>query len=225
MEVIFIIVILVFSIVIHEVAHASMANSLGDHTAKYAGRITLNPLKHIDPMGSIIIPFLLVIMRAPFIFGWAKPVPINPYNFTDQKYGRLKVAIAGPLSNFSIALFFGIISRLLPISPAIRSGIGSGFLRVGQIAIELGFWGQIFYLFLFIIFINTLLAIFNLIPIPPLDGSHILFTFFPSIEEKIMIFRMKAGFLGMAILFISIFILFPYIFQIVFSIFSLISGI
>ena len=95
MEVIFIITILIFSIVIHEVAHGSMADSLGDPTARYAGRLSLNPLKHLDPMGSFIVPFMLVMMRAPFIIGWAKPVPINPYNFTDQKYGNLKVSLAG----------------------------------------------------------------------------------------------------------------------------------
>ena len=99
METVFIIAILIFSIVIHEVAHGGMANSIGDPTAKYAERLTLNPLKHLDPVGSFFVPFLLIAMRAPFIVGWAKPVPINPYNFNDQKYGRLKVSLAGPLSN------------------------------------------------------------------------------------------------------------------------------
>ena len=115
---IFILVVLLFSIVIHELAHGSVAYSLGDPTAKYAGRLTLNPLKHLDPVGSIILPILLLILALKtgnwIIVGWAKPVPINPYNFKDKKYGDIKVSLAGPLSNILLAIFFGLILRLIP---------------------------------------------------------------------------------------------------------------
>lgn len=118
-EWLFLIIILIFSAVIHEVAHGAMASRLGDQTAKYAGRLTLNPIKHLDLFGSIILPVTLIIISnltggGGFIFGWAKPVPINPYNFRDQKYGAAKVAMAGPGSNFAIALFFGLILDLFP---------------------------------------------------------------------------------------------------------------
>lgn len=151
----FSLIVLLFSVMIHEIAHGSVANSLGDPTAKYAGRLTLNPLKHIDIYGSIIIPLLLVISGSPFIVGWAKPVPINPYNFRDQKWGAVKVSFAGPGSNFLLAIIFGLILRFIPLPSAIAQ------------------------LFGIIVLYNLLLGIFNLVPIPPLDGSHILFKFFP----------------------------------------------
>lgn len=157
---IFSLIVLLFSVIIHELAHGSVAYSLGDPTAKYAGRLTLNPLKHLDPFGSVILPLLLFIAGSPFLFGWAKPVPINPYNFRDQKYGEIKVSIAGPASNLGLAIFFGLILRFIP-EAIIASNPG--------IMISLGY----------IVAINIWLAIFNLIPIPPLDGSWILFSFLP----------------------------------------------
>jgi Zn-dependent protease len=152
---IFSLIVLFFSIMVHEIAHGSVALFLGDTTAKRAGRLTLNPLKHIDVFGSIILPLLLIISRSPVLIGWAKPVPINPYNFRDQKWGTLKVAIAGPLMNFAIAIFFGVLLR---------------FLNLPQVFSEL---------LAVIMFYNFLWGLFNLIPIPPLDGSHIIFSFFP----------------------------------------------
>ncbi|HID11544.1 MAG TPA: site-2 protease family protein, partial [Candidatus Latescibacteria bacterium] len=157
-DILFLLAILLLSIVIHEVSHGLMASYLGDPTAKYAGRLSLNPLRHLDPVGSVLVPLFLVIMRSPFLFGWAKPVPINPYNFRDQKYGSAKVSLAGPGANLLVALVFGLAIRFL--SPA--------FEIPALLAI-----------FSFIVFINILLALFNLLPIPPLDGSHILFTFLP----------------------------------------------
>ena len=225
MEIFFIIAILVFSIVIHEIAHGSMANSLGDPTARYAGRLTLNPLKHLDPVGSFIIPLLLIIMPTNFVFGWAKPVPVNPYNFTDQKYGQLKVALAGPMSNLLLALIFGLASRMIPLEASAREAIGEEFLFLGGEMIATGFWGQVFYLFLFITFINILLGIFNLIPIPPLDGSHILFTFFPSLEEKAREIYAKAGFIGLAILFFLLITLFPFILKPILAVFRMVVGV
>ena len=143
--------VLLFSIVIHEVAHGSVAYSLGDSTAKDAGRLTLNPISHLDPIGSIILPIFLIFLGGPII-GWAKPVPINPYNFNDQKWGEVKVSIAGPLANFSLALIFGLLVMFV--------NLPESFLVVS----------------LLVIFYNVVLGLFNLIPIPPLDGSHILFS-------------------------------------------------
>jgi len=204
MEYIFLIVILIFSVVIHEIAHGSVAYYLGDPTAKYAGRLTLNPLKHLDPIGSVILPIFLVIMSritgGGIIFGWAKPVPINPYNFRDQKYGSLKVSLAGPGANLVIALFFGLLLRFF---------LGSGTLS------------GLTLMFAYIIYINILLAVFNLLPIPPLDGSHILFTFLPSSMQKVKVFLQQFGFF---ILLFIIFFLFPWIAYIINWIFTLIVG-
>ncbi len=150
-DVIFLIAILVVSVVIHEVAHGFAANWLGDPTAKIAGRLTLNPVSHVDPMGSIILPAILVLSGSPFLFGWAKPVPYNPYNLhRGGKWGEALVAGAGPAANVLIALIFGLLVRLSVLPPEITS-----------LAIS-------------IIFLNIFLAVFNLIPIPPLDGSKIL---------------------------------------------------
>ena len=189
---------------IHEIAHGSVAYHLGDPTAKYAGRLTLNPLKHLDPIGSVIVPLFLVIMSqlggGGIIFGWAKPVPINPYNFRDQKYGSLKVAFAGPLSNLSVAIVFGLILRFVPFLVSIP----------GLVII-----------FSYIIYINILLAIFNLIPIPPLDGSHILFALLPYQAKSIERFLRQFG------IFVLLFILlfaFPYLSVIINWIFNFLTG-
>lgn len=152
MEIIIVsLIVLLFSIVIHEVAHGSVAYSLGDSTAKDAGRLTLNPISHLDPIGSVMLPAFLILLGGPVI-GWAKPVPINPYNFKDQKWGDIKVSIAGSLANFSLALVFGLLVMFVSLPES--------FLVVS----------------LLVIFYNVVLGIFNLIPIPPLDGSHILFS-------------------------------------------------
>jgi len=182
---IFSLIILLFSVVIHELAHGSIAYSLGDLTAKYQSRLTLNPIKHLDLFGSIILPLLLLLVTAGQgpVFGWAKPVPVNPYNFRDQKWGSLKVAIAGPLSNIFLALFFGFILRFIPLQ----------FLN--------NFPG-LFLIFSFIVQINIILALFNLIPIPPLDGSWILFNLLPQSLYYIKSFLQQYG------IFILIFLIF-----------------
>ncbi len=168
MNILFIIIILMFSIIIHEVAHGAIAYHLGDPTAKYAGRLSLNPIKHIDPVGSILVPLLLVVLQSPVFFGWAKPVPVNPYNFKDQRYGEAKVAFAGAGTNLLLALIFGLPLRIFPAF----------------------FISQPSLLFIFgaVTYINLILAIFNLIPVYPLDGSHILFAFLPEQAESLKIF-------------------------------------
>lgn len=188
---IFSLVVLLFSIIIHELAHGSVAYSLGDPTAKYAGRLTLNPLKHLDPFGSVILPLLLLLATRGMgpIFGWAKPVPINPYNLRDQKWGTLKVSIAGPASNFALAIFFGLFIRFLNIPQLVS------FISLEQVA----FFTKLLSI---IVFYNFLWAIFNLVPIPPLDGSWILFRFLPERFAKVKIFLQQYG------LFILIFFIF-----------------
>ena len=203
MEYLFLIVILIFSVVIHEVSHGAVANFLGDPTAKYAGRLTLNPIKHLDPIGSVILPLFLIVMAqitgGGIIFGWAKPVPINPFNFRDQKYGSAKVSLAGPAANLALALFFGLALRFLPL-----------ILGVPGLAL----------IFSYIVYINILLAVFNLLPIPPLDGSHILFTFLPGKEH----IRAILSQYGLFILLFVLFFFFPVIAAIVNVIFRLIVG-
>lgn len=200
---IFSIPVLIFSIIIHEISHGAVASYLGDQTAKNAGRLTLNPLKHIDPIGTIMLPIFLILTTGKGI-GWAKPVPINPYNFRDQKYGSLKVAVAGPASNLLIALLFGLLIRL---------------------AIYLNFFSPAFYQAVsFIIFINILLAIFNLMPIPPLDGSHVLFTFIPDSARNIKIFLSRYGFFILIFLFFFFTPFISFLSYITGAIFTLIVG-
>jgi Zn-dependent protease len=200
MEFLFLIIILLFSIIIHEVSHGTIAYYLGDPTAKEEGRLSLNPLKHLDPIGSILLPLFLMILGGRVIFGWAKPVPINPYNLRDQKYGSAKIAIAGPLVNLALALIFGLILRFFPI---------------------IKFTPGILLMFQYIVWINLLLAIFNLLPLPPLDGSHILFALLPPKYEKIKIFLNQ---FGLFILLFIIFFLFDWIGFVVERLFTLIVG-
>lgn len=153
-DIIFGIVILILSVVVHEVSHGYAADTLGDPTARIAGRLTLNPLRHLDITGSIIVPAITVLLGG-FIFGWAKPVPFNPYNLKRGKWSEALVAAAGPVSNLALAFLFGLI---------IRFGVVSGAaLELAQL----------------VVWINIILALFNLIPIPPLDGSKILFALLP----------------------------------------------
>ncbi len=164
MEVIILIVVLIFSIMVHEIAHGLAALWQGDSTAQQAGRLTLNPIKHLDPWGSFIVPFFLIISGIGVVFGWAKPVPYNPYNLKNQKHGPAIVGAAGPLSNFVLALLAGVLMRLFLVLGVSSSSI-------------------IFIVLFFFIQVNILLMIFNLLPIPPLDGSKLLFTFLPISEH------------------------------------------
>ena len=165
---IFYFIILLFSIIIHEVSHGYVAEILGDDTARVMGRLTLNPIVHLDPIGSVMLPLFLilisVITRGPLIlFGWAKPVPYNPLNLKDPKLGSFYIALAGPLSNIFIAVIFGLLIRFNIVG--INDNLGL--------------------LFSLIVFLNLMLAIFNLLPIPPLDGSKVLFGILPDRFYKV----------------------------------------
>jgi Zn-dependent protease len=154
------------SVVIHEVSHGFVAFWLGDSTAKYMGRLTLNPIKHIDPIGSILVP-LVMFLFSGFAIGWAKPVPYNPYNLRDQRYGPAIVGVSGPLSNILIALVFGFFLRVLLIL---------GLVAVNDQSV-------IYNVFYFAVLINIVLAVFNMLPIPPFDGSKLLFAIFDLPEQ------------------------------------------
>ena len=197
---IFQIVVLLYSVVIHEVSHGLMADSLGDPTARNLGRLSLNPLKHLDMFGSVILPLLLFLVRSPFIVGYAKPVPYVPENLRDRKYGPAKVAIAGPASNLILAFLFGMTLRFLPdvfTSPLVPQ------------------------LLSFIIVLNLVLAIFNLFPIPPLDGHWLLMTFLP---RRFIRFRRFLYQYSLILLIIFLIYIFPLIFPLVGLVYELLTG-
>ncbi len=168
MEYLVIVPVILMSIIIHEISHGFVAMLLGDDTAKRYGRLSFNPLKHVDIFGTVILPLLLLITtRGGLVFGYAKPVPINPYNFKDLKRDTGLTAAAGPASNFIIAIIFAIVVRVIGLMPYYPHSLsGSILLFILQASIM-------------IIFFNLLLGCFNLIPFPPLDGSKILGIFLP----------------------------------------------
>ena len=154
------IIILLFSVIMHEVMHGVVALKFGDHTAERAGRLTLNPIPHIDLFGTILLPALLIFTGSPILFGWAKPVPVNPLNFSSLRKGELFVSAAGILANFSLAIAAALIYHFLNALPQTFPAIVGSLLR-------------------FTVLINLVLGIFNLFPIPPLDGSKILLSQLP----------------------------------------------
>jgi len=174
------------AIVLHEVAHGYMALRLGDPTARDLGRLTLNPLAHIDPIGTILVPLLLAILRAP-LFGWAKPVPINPRNFRNPFRGMLFVALAGPGTNIALALATSIVGRLLLLMvPQVSYGAEPSF--------GMNLLSALFTLLGYFVIFNLFLAALNLIPIPPLDGSRVLTYFLPTEGRRIMLSLERYGF-------------------------------
>ena len=187
------------SVVIHEISHGFMAEYFGDKTARLAGRLTLNPLKHLDLFGSVILPALLYFSSG-FVFGWAKPVPYNPNNLRDRKKGEIAVASAGILANISIAIIFGIILRL-----SVNLSVPAGFP----------------FIISSIVVINLALAIFNLVPIPPLDGSKILFNVLPDSFHAVVELLEKYS-----IIFFLIFIVFfaNYLFPVLSFCYHLLTG-
>jgi Zn-dependent protease len=170
-------IVLLFSIIVHEVAHGYVALLNGDPTAKMLGRLTLNPGPHIDPVGTILLPMLLLLSHAGILFGWAKPVPVNPLNFRNYKWGEIFVSAAGPVSNLALAAIFSLLLRL---------GMGNAGLM------KMAYFG---------VTINIFLALFNLIPIPPLDGSHILSILLPRNLARIYHYLDPVGFILILALF------------------------
>jgi Zn-dependent protease len=197
---IFQIAILIMSIVVHEVAHGTTANLLGDSTAKYEGRLTLNPIKHLDFVGSILVPFIAYSFGG-FIFGWAKPIPYNPYNLKPGRWPEALVAGAGPLVNIIIALMFGLI---------LRAGVVGGWASREFVEITS-----------LVVFINLLLAVFNLVPIPPLDGSKLLYAIFP---EKLYKIRHTFEKYGFVLVILFIFLAWQLVSPVVLYLFTLITG-
>ena len=195
------IAILIISVMIHEVSHGAMALAFGDKTALYEGRLTLNPLKHIDWFGSVALPFFLFIINAGFMIGWAKPVPYNPYNLKNRNIAEPMVALAGPLSNIIIAFIFGFLIRIL-----IPLYISSALISILS----------------FVVMINIALFVFNLIPIPPLDGSKILFSFLPIWRQ--CIFSQSAQKYGFLILVFIAFFFPSFISPIILWLFKFITG-
>lgn len=198
-ETILFVAILIISVIVHEISHGYMAEYLGDPTARLKGRLTLNPVPHIDPLGSIIVPGLLALLPGSLIFGWAKPVPYNPHNL-NSRYGNALVAAAGPASNFFIAGVAAVVFRLTPIATA---GAAGTFV----LAVTL---------------INVVLAVFNLVPIPPLDGSKILFDFLPA---RLNYIREALEQYGFVILVFFIFFAIEIISPIIFGLFRLFAGV
>lgn len=192
--ILFQIVVFLFAISVHESAHAWMASRRGDPTARMLGRISLNPIRHIDPVGTIVLPAIALLTHLP-MFGWAKPVPVNPLNFKNHVLDDILTSVAGPLSNFMLAtssVFAMALIALLPGGRDVVSGVVQGFDNGST-------WVPVVLLFYLSVRINVLLGIFNLIPVPPLDGSHVLRHF---LSESARRFYDTFGIVGLVALFL-----------------------
>jgi len=196
---IFSIAILILSVVVHEVAHGYAAETLGDPTARLAGRLTLNPIQHLDMIGSFVVP-AVSLMLGGFIIGWAKPVPYNPYNL-NHKYGDALVAVAGPFSNLLLALIFGVLIRINEIYHFLSE--------------------QALSLMVMIVFINLILMVFNLIPIPPLDSSKILSSL---LSNRYLELMQRVERYWLLIIIFYVFFLWQFVLPVVGFLFSLITG-
>jgi Zn-dependent protease len=191
MKEVFVFLVLIISAVIHEVSHGAVAYALGDPTAKMRGRLTLNPIPHLDWYGSIILPLFFLLLPGGFFFAYAKPVPYNPYNLRNQRWGPAIVAAAGPLSNLFLAVGMAIIYKVLGI--------------ITDLSV---FYELVYY----VVFINIILGVFNAVPIPPLDGSKILMALF-SRNKQIMEFYQLSEKWGMMIVLAFAFFIFPILVQ------------
>ena len=196
-QLLFFFLIIIPSAIIHEYAHGWVADQLGDPTARNAGRLTLDPRAHIDMWGTIIMPIMLLLFSGgSFMFAYAKPVPYNPYNLSNRKWGPALVGVAGPAANLIVAVMFGILVRFLPPS---------------NFSLLLGI----------IVYANLLLMVFNLVPIPPLDGSKILFAVLP---DSMYQFKLNLERYGFIILLFFIFYFFQWLVPIISWLFRLVTG-
>ena len=176
------VIILLFSVIFHEVAHGVVADWLGDPTARFAGRLTLNPIPHIDPIGSILLPVVLLLFHSPILFGAAKPVPVNYQNLRNFRRDMILVALAGPFTNFLLAIVASLVYRFFP---------------------DISSTGQS--LLVQIVIMNLVLGIFNLIPIPPLDGSKVLASLFGYVDRNIMYWILELERFGFVLIFLFLF--------------------
>jgi Zn-dependent protease len=192
-EIVFQLIAFLFAISVHESAHAWTANQRGDPTARMLGRVTLNPIKHIDPIGTVLLPLIAMLTHLPVI-GWAKPTPVDPRNFNNPVLDDILTSVAGPVSNFIVAtiatLFLVVIEVAMPDGRALVQYTVLGHV-VGNSALT-----PITLLLYQFVVINVLLAVFNLIPVPPLDGSHVLRHFLPDnlrqIYDRVGVFALMA---------------------------------
>ena len=199
MEAILIVALLIFSVVVHEVAHAWQARREGDDTAEQLGRIRLNPISHLDPFGSFIVPFGLYLLNIGFLFGWAKPVPVDPAKYRSPVWGDIRVSLAGIVANLILAVLATLGAAIVL---KVTSLTGSPPSRLSETLSLMAYWG---------ILINLVLAFFNLIPIPPLDGSHVLFHALP---RPVAVWYAQVGRYGLPLLIALLFFrgdLFTYI--------------
>lgn len=197
LQLLFYFFIIIPSSILHEYAHGAVADWLGDPTARYAGRLTVDPRAHIDPFGTLLLPLLLFFFSGGhFLFAYAKPVPYNPYNLKNQRWGPVAVALAGPFTNIILAFVFGLLMQLLPTSAITL------FLSI-------------------IVYANLVLAVFNLMPVPPLDGSKLLYALLPDSFGRIREWLDRYGFV---ILIFFIFYLFRFVTPAVDALFRLATG-
>ena len=201
--IVFGVLVLLFSAVLHEVAHGYMAERLGDDTARRAGRLTLNPLVHLDPFTSVLMPLLLLwLTNGSFFFAAAKPVPYDPRNLKDPRSGGALIALAGPATNFLLALVFGIVMRI-----GIVIGLSDTFMSLVAL----------------IVYINIILGLFNLVPIPPLDGSKVLFAALPQTPTTYRIMY-SLQIWGFFIVIIFVIFGFQYLYPLIQFLFTLFTG-
>lgn len=173
--------VLLISVIVHEIAHGYTALRLGDPTAKQAGRLTANPIPHIDLVGSILVPLISVIVAGRVFIAWAKPVPVNPANFKNFRRDDILVSVMGPASNLALAFVFSVITGIvLMVTPGDPSGATEFFVRI----------------MLNGVYLNIILAVFNMLPVPPLDGSHVLASLLP---QQLGDNYRRIGFLGIFI--------------------------
>lgn len=196
-QLLFFVLVIIPSAILHEWAHGFAADKLGDPTPRLAGRLTINPIPHIDPWGTLLMPFLLFFLTSgSFMFAYAKPVPFNPLALRLRKYGAAVVGVAGPLANLIVAFGLGIIIRFMDVSSFTE------FLSI-------------------VVYANILLAVFNLVPIPPLDGHHVLFSVLP---DKLYTFKVWLQKYGFVILIVFLLFLFDWLRPVMNWLFSLATG-